>query len=154
MNLQGNGFVIRRAFSDDEAQLEFIRSFYFGPFLSWSREDLKSQVERGQVWVLTSEECILAYLSDREVGDDIEVLSLAVSPRHLQRGLMEKLMSELYFDQNKAACQGSVFLEVHEKNQRAIRLYERLNFVLIGRRPVYYSDGGAALVFKRDRRSG
>lgn len=130
-------------------QLEDIRKCYFGPFLSWSQTDLEAQVIQGQVWILEGLDSILAYVSDREVGDDVEILSLAVNVNFKKRGFMTKLLNELYFDQNKAACQGSVFLEVHERNHEAIALYERLRFSPIARRPNYYSDGGAALVFER-----
>lgn len=39
------------------------------------------------------------------------------------------------------------WLEVHEKNQGAIRLYERVGFHINAKRKKYYPDGGNALIY-------
>ena len=41
-----------------------------------------------------------------------------------------------------------VWLEVHEANQAAIKIYESFYFQKVGYRPRYYKDGGGALVYE------
>jgi ribosomal-protein-alanine N-acetyltransferase len=43
----------------------------------------------------------------------------------------------------------SLTLEVRESNHAAVALYDRLGFVLAGRRPAYYTDGEDALVMTK-----
>ncbi len=145
--------TIRRALPADKVSLEKIRSCYFGPFLSWSEAELASQVDSGSVWVLVDEGRnsgeVMGYISDRRAGDDIEILSLALAPQYRGKGMMRFFIQKLYLTQDKAAQHKHVFLEVHERNQQAISMYQALGFELIGLRPDYYSDGGKALVFQR-----
>jgi ribosomal-protein-alanine N-acetyltransferase len=49
--------------------------------------------------------------------------------------------------QGIAAC----FLEVREDNLGAIALYEQAGYVKTGRRPAYYQDGCAAVLYHKDR---
>jgi len=67
-----------------------------------------------------------------------EVLNLAVDPRGRRRGIARGLLQQAF-----VALGGSWFLEVRESNWPAIRLYQRLGFIDVGRRPGYYSDGAS-----------
>jgi ribosomal-protein-alanine N-acetyltransferase len=40
-----------------------------------------------------------------------------------------------------------IWLEVHEGNDAARKLYEKQGFVAEGRRPRYYRDGGSAILY-------
>lgn len=40
-----------------------------------------------------------------------------------------------------------IWIEVHENNHPARSLYEKLGFLQVGKRPRYYSDGGAGILY-------
>ncbi len=89
----------------------------------------------------------------RNVADEAEILTIAVDKRLRGRGigrqLMDAVLQHLYAE--RARC---LFLEVDEENQPALKLYKRLRFEEVGRRPAYYSDRSgkrtSALVLRRD----
>lgn len=96
----------------------------------------------------------LGFLITRRVGDEAEVLTLAVHPRHRGRGIGKKLMQDGMFRLYGDRC-SSLFLEVDAANQSAVLLYRGLGFRQVGERKGYYRTGdgdGTALVMKVDLR--
>ena len=93
--------------------------------------------------------CIMSRL----VGDEAEILSVAVGRSNQGRGLARRLL-DLHLRRLAGLGARTVFLEVDEHNRPAIRLYDRAGFAEISRRPNYYpaSDGtaAAALMLRRD----
>ena len=91
----------------------------------------------------------------RLIGDEAEVLSVAVAPdcrrRGIGRSLVDEALRQLYRDGAR-----SIHLEVEETNAAAITLYRRVEFRESGRRAGYYSQGretpGSALVMLRQLR--
>lgn len=43
--------------------------------------------------------------------------------------------------------QTALWLEVHEANSPARKLYKKMGFIEVGRRAAYYPDGGAAILY-------
>ena len=84
-------------------------------------------------------EQIFAYAFLRRVVDELHVLKIAVTPAQRGRGLAKWFLNHCF---TMAAQQGanSVYLEVRLSNIAAIKLYEKLGFREIGRRPNYYPD--------------
>lgn len=100
-----------------------------------------------------SYDCRVAEQGGRVVGfavcrqvteDESEVLSLVVDPAMRRRGIGKRLMMELLGDEGR-----SWFLEVRESNVGARKLYEKLGFVEIARRPNYYQDNSETAVVMR-----
>jgi ribosomal-protein-alanine N-acetyltransferase len=92
------------------------------------------------------------FIMSRLVEDEAEILSVAVTRRHRGRGLARRLLS---LNLRRLAGLGArtVFLEVDEQNEPALRLYRRAGFSEVSRRSNYYAgpDGkAAALVLRRD----
>jgi ribosomal protein S18 acetylase RimI-like enzyme len=75
--------------------------------------------------------------------------SLAVAPRAAGRGIGKRLLAEAEAAALRRRAR-RVRLEVRADNRRAIRLYEKAGYQLIGERPGYYSDGMTALLYARD----
>ncbi len=76
------------------------------------------------------------------------VLSIAVAKKHRRRGIGEALMKEA---ERGLKRYGShlVYLEVRVSNEPAIKLYEKLNYGVLGVIPRYYHDGeDAYLMYK------
>jgi ribosomal protein S18 acetylase RimI-like enzyme len=88
---------------------------------------------------------ILAFIIFRDLKDISEVLLLGTKLEQQSQGLMKALFAKLKEDYQE------IWLEVHELNIKAFRLYERELFNVDGVRPKYYTDGKAALVMSWKR---
>lgn len=77
--------------------------------------------------------------------DEREILNIGVLPEYRRLGLGERLLRRLVH----SGKPGDVFLEVRESNHEARRLYERIGFADVGRRPNYYEDPPETAVIMR-----
>lgn len=72
------------------------------------------------------------------VGEEAEILNIAVSPAYRRHGIGLALMDAMLHDaEDKHVAQ--VFLEVRSQNVPAISLYESKGFMKIGLRKRYYT---------------
>ena len=80
---------------------------------------------------------VAGYAIAHHAADEGEILNLGVAPAHQRRGVGRVLVEHLL---TLLAERGvdAVFLEVRESNAAARRLYQRLGFREVGRRPGYY----------------
>ena len=67
------------------------------------------------------------------------MMNIAVSPDYRRQGIGEKLVTELV-EGLKVRGNHSLMLEVRASNIPAQKLYEKLGFRLVGRRPRYYHN--------------
>ncbi|MBY0386382.1 GNAT family N-acetyltransferase [bacterium] len=72
-----------------------------------------------------------------------EVLFLGTSPVYQKKGIMSQLLEQFLLEQKG----NEVWLECREDNLSARHLYLKKGFKQIGRRPNYYKDGSAAILF-------
>ncbi|VAW15518.1 Ribosomal-protein-S18p-alanine acetyltransferase [hydrothermal vent metagenome] len=77
----------------------------------------------------------------RAVGDEAEILTLAVSPQYRRRGLGRTLVAAILAHGSARGC-ARIFLEVAEDNRAAHDLYHGQGFELVGRRAGYYRRAG------------
>ena len=95
---------------------------------------------------------IVAYAFLRQVADELHILKIAVTPARRGHGIATWFLNRCF---SIGARQGvnSVYLEVRPSNIPAVKLYEKLGFKEIGRRPNYYTDSKEdALVMMKDLR--
>ena len=78
----------------------------------------------------------------RDLGDEIEVLSLGVLPCARRRGIGGALLGAVVAHAAERRI-ASIVLEVAADNEAARRLYARSGFLGVGRRPRYYRRGAA-----------
>lgn len=88
---------------------------------------------------------VIGYVGLQTLGDELNLLKIAVLPQYRNLGVGFKLMS-LSFDYKKENNLKNYFLEVRESNQNAIKLYKKFGFKLQSKRDRYYSDDETALV--------
>lgn len=96
---------------------------------------------------------LLGFVLARLAAGEGEILTIAVSRDCRGRGLgwllMDAVLRALHRERAEA-----LFLEVDELNVPALRLYRRLGFEVVGRRPRYYREGAGApsnaLVMRRN----
>jgi ribosomal-protein-alanine acetyltransferase len=82
---------------------------------------------------------VVAYVGSHVVGDEAEIMNLAVAPAWRRRGVGRDLLRQLIA---AVAARGveSLFLDVSTDNQAARALYGSLGFVPVGCRPGYYEQ--------------
>lgn len=123
----------------------------------WSAAQLASELrQRGALGLVIPEGLLIpeaaatlaGYALFRRVLDEAELLRLAVSPGRRRRGLARALVERGVEVLRAGEC-ANTFLEVREDNGAAIRFYEQTGWHVAGRRPRYYPDGAAALLYRR-----
>jgi ribosomal-protein-alanine N-acetyltransferase len=96
---------------------------------------------------------LAGFVMSRIVAGEAEILSVAVRSAQQGRGLARGLM-RLHLGRLAGLGVKTVFLEVGEANAPALKLYRKLGFYEVGRRPGYYTDDPAgpsnALTLRRD----
>ena len=96
---------------------------------------------------------LAGFIMSRLVEDEAEILSVAVARRQRGLGLARQLLN-LHLRRLAGLGARTVFLEVDERNNPALRLYQRAGFNEVSRRPNYYPGHGGkaadALVLRRD----
>jgi ribosomal-protein-alanine N-acetyltransferase len=90
----------------------------------------------------------IGFICFRNLGEESELLHIAVAPYHRQKGLAKKLM-EFYFDFCYQRGVKKYYLEVHPQNIPALRLYQSFAYQPIGKRKNFYQGKYDALVMER-----
>ncbi|MGH1464329.1 MAG: GNAT family N-acetyltransferase [Cognatishimia sp.] len=121
------------------ALLAQIHSEAFTDSRAWTEQEFEA--------LLTSDLCFLTgdsqgFALGRVISDEVELLTLAVSPKYQSRGVGRQILGKFH---SKALHRGAktAFLEVAKTNTRAINLYISNNYIQVGTRTAYYllSDG-------------
>jgi ribosomal-protein-alanine N-acetyltransferase len=107
----------------------------------WSESDLLRMRELTGVTALVAEEPggISGIVIGRRVGNEAEVLNLAVRQEKRRKGEGKRLVGKL-LDEYRRLRVSRVFLEVRESNAGAVVFYEGLGFRAVGVRKDYYQD--------------
>lgn len=110
----------------------------------WTRDLLKQELEIGQGVGLNVEGFGLsAFLLFRMYENHREITVLATHPDRQRKGDMHFLLTTTL---ERKSPSERIWLEVHDRNEIALKFYETLGFQQVGRRPKYYRDGGDALL--------
>lgn len=115
----------------------------------WPEEALRPELTQAKGWGLWHDHELQAFVLWRDIGTEAEITCLATNPSCARKGRMKALLQKV-FDANSYKFW---LLEVHESNRGARALYESLEFAEVGRRPRYYRDGGAAILYQREGKS-
>lgn len=121
---------------------------------SWREDEFEDLLEgEGIYGFLAEDDEPLGVILCRVAVDEVEVLTLGVTPTARRNGVAQALMTAaLAVARQRGAAQA--FLEVAVDNEAAIALYERLGFHRAGKRLYYYDRGEAgrmdALVMRLD----
>ena len=95
----------------------------------WSVNSIRSELQNKlSLWIVAVEDDKLAgYVGSQSVLGWADMMNLAVSPEYRQRGIGEKLVSELIakLKEDEVTC---LTLEVRASNENAISLYEKCGF--------------------------
>jgi len=106
----------------------------------WSAESLTQilAMPGARGWLLESDSLPIGFVLARFIMDEGEILLTGILPAAREQGHGARLMHTAITAAREAGI-AKLFLEHAELNSAAARLYQRLGFVQIGRRPQYYS---------------
>lgn len=119
--------------------LEIEEASFISP---WSATGFVQEVRNpvSHLWAALSDDgepegYICFWLFDRE----IQLINIAVRPEKRKKGIGGHLLREMIRIGTSKGME-KVWLEVRPSNMSARRLYEKLGFTVVGRRPRYYRD--------------
>jgi ribosomal-protein-alanine N-acetyltransferase len=81
------------------------------------------------------------------VADELEIIDLVVDPQRRRQGIGQQLLAHLMKETAERGAT-TVVLEVRQSNEAAQKLYKKLGFLEVGRRPRYYQGSEDALLFR------
>ena len=107
----------------------------------WPESSVREVLEWKGVLGLASEVSgeVVGFLIGRQVGDEAEVLNVAVAPENRRRGDGGALLRAAVVEFRKRGV-SRVFLEVRESNTAGMEFYTKHSFSKVGRREGYYRD--------------
>jgi len=107
----------------------------------WPEAELRGAFYLAGVVAYVSEQqgAIAGVVIGRRVGDEAEILNLAVRAERRRRGQGKRLVAKMLEELARSGV-SRVFLEVRQSNVGAIEFYERLGFATAGLRKDYYQN--------------
>ncbi len=107
----------------------------------WSENSIATELNnRLSFWLVAEVDGVVAgYVGSQSVLGESDVMNVAVTPDFRKQGIGEALMRGL-MKELKARGNRCLTLEVRVSNEPAIKLYEKLGFLQVGRRPNYYRN--------------
>lgn len=105
----------------------------------WSREELVQLLNEPGCFcfVYDGEKQCAGFILFRLVADEAEILTLVIDESQKRKGIATALL-ECSFHVLAEKRAHSLFLEVAEDNSAALQLYEKIGFLVNGRRRGYY----------------
>ena len=137
-----NGYRIRTAEERDIDRLTELDALCFS--MPWSREAFHQELCENPLafyMVLESEDNVIGYAGLWMILSEGHITNVAVEPAMRRKGLAELLLRELFQQAGDRGIQRFT-LEVRPSNVAANGLYEKLGFVVMGRRKQYCEDNG------------
>jgi ribosomal-protein-alanine N-acetyltransferase len=126
------------------AVCELVKPFQ-GPAFDWPEAKLRIQLQLGRTFLAcdkkTGKLCAFVHCMDVGAAVELPILATAVSSR--DQSVMQQLLERVIATHYRAR---ELWLEVHEQNAAARKLYRKLGFIESGRRVGYYKDKSAAIL--------
>ncbi len=142
--------MLRPLFKSDLNQLLVIEAAVH--ITPWTEDTFKACLMAGHLgWVIEHEGVIIGFILISINVDECHILNIGVAIDYQHQGLGKALMTHA-LAHAKSHGIGVVYLEVRRSNTRAIALYKKLQFRLVGLRKAYYpmpTGGEDALVFAK-----
>lgn len=104
----------------------------------WAASDYARVGELFVGWVAVVDDDLAGFVVARPVGEEWEILNLAVHPARRRAGIGRRLLDEALEAARRAHAKRA-FLEVRESNDGAAAFYARQGFASAGRRRQYYT---------------
>lgn len=107
----------------------------------WSERSVASELDNKlSLWLVAEDgERVAGYVGSQTVLDETDMMNIAVHPDCRRQGVAEALAEALALEL-KAMGSRCLTLEVRASNEPALKLYQKLGFAQIGKRPRYYRN--------------
>ena len=118
----------------------------------WSENSIAGELSNPlSLWLVALDgDRVAGYVGSQSVMGETDMMNIAVSPKYRRQGVAEALIEELV-RQLQEKGNHCLTLEVRVSNDAAVKLYEKLGFTQIGRRPTYYrSPKEDALILRKE----
>lgn len=138
---------LKDAVATDASSLEVIDKQCFDAFEQYSKLSFENELaeKSKHYFVAKYKDLVIGYVGVQVLGDELNLLKIAVLPQYRMLGVASKLM-ELTFKLFNDEKLTSYFLEVRESNKSAIKFYQKLGFKTELKRINYYDGKEDALV--------
>lgn len=110
----------------------------------WPMDLLGAEMATAEAVGVFEGDVLVGFVLYRETPDVWEISLVVTHPQYRRRGCMESLLGHLVAAKGQ---ERAIWLEVHEENISAQKLYEKLGFREVRRRPRYYKDGATAILY-------
>lgn len=143
-----NKIEIQEMNMSDYEQIKDILQIEFDEF--WTPSVLKSELES------KNSKYVVAKLRNEIIGFagiiispvNAEITNIVVRKDFRRKGVGSNLLNKL-IEMSKENGKDEISLEVNEKNECAIDLYEKNNFEILGRRKKYYKNQDDAIIMTK-----
>lgn len=129
----------REMVPDDADSVAIVEEKCFS--MPWSRESFWRDASNENTLYLLAvdkeKEEIIGYVGCWILGNEGEITNVAVYPEYRGQHIAENMLLEL-IERVKKRGGTAMTLEVRPSNTPALKLYEKLGFKSVGRRPKYY----------------
>lgn len=121
------------------AQIAALEKWFFSA--PWDEGSLRYELDNKlSLWLVAMEgETVAGYIGSQSVLGESDMMNVAVHPDHQRRGIAQALVKAL-IDELRKLGNYCLTLEVRASNEPAQKLYEKLGFTQVGKRPSYYRD--------------
>ncbi len=118
----------------------------------WKEKDIAEMlaIAGTEASIAGTPQLAMGMIMGRALGDQYEILTMAVSPEWRRRGIGRLLLGHAKTEAKKSGAK-TMFLEVAEDNIAAARLYGQEGFTEISRRKDYYKNADGLPTPKRSR---
>ena len=118
----------------------------------WSENSIRSELNNPlSLWVVALDgETVVGYVGSQSVLGESDMMNIAVSDQYRGQKIATTLVNVL-IDRLRKQGNYQLTLEVRVSNEPARKLYEKLGFFEVGRRPNYYRNPKEdALILRKD----
>jgi [ribosomal protein S18]-alanine N-acetyltransferase len=140
-NEADSGAVFRAGLPRDRAAIHslLLRSNLSAPAKGGLERVNRSRIGEILSFVVEKNGQVAGVLQWRNLGEEVEILDLAVDPAYRRQGHAAFLLRNFLKEASRSAVK-KVFLEVRDSNAAALALYQKFGFQISGRRPNYYRN--------------
>lgn len=105
----------------------------------WSKSVMEKDFPLSKYLVAKIDNKVVGYLSFRSIFDECEIFQICVDENFQRQGIASKLFQRLL----ESESYQKIFLEVSEKNEKAVAFYKRQGFEIIREIKNYYGNYSA-----------
>lgn len=142
--------MLRQLYPSDLPQLLSIEESVHA--VPWTEETFKTCFNANyEGWAIENDKRIIAFIISSIRPEECHILNLCVARQYQHQGYGSQLLTYT-LDYAKQKGTGIAYLEVRRSNSKAISLYRKMKFHLVGERKDYYPTGVGkenALIFAK-----